>query len=244
MVLLLFTILSVFPIRSWYNLFQYFFGESKLHKYANLDGVVNTGVNHVLTLLSTNDTDSAKFTVELKGLLTEDGREVYIHIPYSFVDTIFVIVFSIILSRIFMLTISNPQGRNVSEKKVKKQKLKYKKLLQAGNMMCVNKNDIIRKDDQKGTGKSFLMLPIKASNYFPGGSERKLVDNCCAICLVDYVPSDRVVWSIHKNCTHAFHYECMIEWTVANLRKSRITKCPCCRMEFYPSMCQQDVKNG
>ena len=77
MVLLLLSILSVFPIRSWYNLFQYFFGESKLHKYANLDGVVNTGVNHVLTLLSTNDTDSAKFTVELKGLLTEDGWSFY-----------------------------------------------------------------------------------------------------------------------------------------------------------------------
>lgn len=56
-----------------------------------------------------------------------------------------------------------------------------------------------------------------------------LVPNCCAICLGEYDIGDKVVWSSNKECPHAFHEDCILDWLV---KMQPQTPCPCCRQEF------------
>lgn len=58
---------------------------------------------------------------------------------------------------------------------------------------------------------------------------RESVPNCCAICLGEYEVGDQVVWSCNKECHHAFHQECILDWLI---KMQPATPCPCCRQEF------------
>ncbi|CAB9509137.1 Zinc finger, C3HC4 type (RING finger) [Seminavis robusta] len=64
----------------------------------------------------------------------------------------------------------------------------------------------------------------------PPQHNARMVPNCCAICLCDYEKGDTVVWSCHKECKHAFHQECILEWLLKI--QDGGTPCPCCRQEF------------
>ncbi len=37
----------------------------------------------------------------------------------------------------------------------------------------------------------------------------------CAICLMDYEPSERISWSSNPECTHVFHEDCVVNWLVS-----------------------------
>ena len=56
----------------------------------------------------------------------------------------------------------------------------------------------------------------------------RLIPNCCAICLCAYDVGDSIVWSNNKDCIHAFHEECILDY----LQRQKTTPCPCCRREF------------
>jgi len=60
-------------------------------------------------------------------------------------------------------------------------------------------------------------------------ASKRLVPNCCAICLSSYHPGDVVVWSSNPECVHAFHRECVVDWLI---KMQPETPCPCCRQEF------------
>ena len=60
------------------------------------------------------------------------------------------------------------------------------------------------------------------SNYF----EIDCDTECCQICLTEYCEGDVVCWSPNEECVHAFHKECMLDWTVRNPR------CPVCRINY------------
>ena len=47
----------------------------------------------------------------------------------------------------------------------------------------------------------------------------------CAICLEPYWLNDRVSYSRHRNCAHAFHAACILAW----LRDEFRNDCPMCR---------------
>jgi Ring finger domain len=64
----------------------------------------------------------------------------------------------------------------------------------------------------------YVLLPCK-----------RLVPNCCAVCLCPYQIDETVVWSSNVACQHAFHQDCMIDWLV---KMQNGTPCPCCRQEF------------
>lgn len=51
----------------------------------------------------------------------------------------------------------------------------------------------------------------------------------CAICIAEYAPGDKVVWSPNDECCHVFHNKCILSW-ISKDRKD----CPCCRMSFVP----------
>ena len=51
----------------------------------------------------------------------------------------------------------------------------------------------------------------------------------CAICIAEYSPGDKVVWSPNDECRHVFHEDCILLW----LGKDK-KDCPCCRMPFIP----------
>ncbi len=48
----------------------------------------------------------------------------------------------------------------------------------------------------------------------------------CSICLSDYEVGDFVCWSRNKDCTHAFHKDCIVDWLLRN------QNCPCCRLPY------------
>jgi len=48
----------------------------------------------------------------------------------------------------------------------------------------------------------------------------------CSICLSDYEVGDIVCWSSNKDCRHAFHKECIMDWVIRN------QNCPCCRLPY------------
>jgi hypothetical protein len=69
---------------------------------------------------------------------------------------------------------------------------------------------------------SHVQLPADATNG------NRMVPSACAICLCPYEVGDRVSWSPHEHCPHAFHHDCIVSW----LDKKREHLCPCCRQEF------------
>ena len=73
----------------------------------------------------------------------------------------------------------------------------------------------------------------------------------CAICLMEYTPTERICWSSNPECTHVFHEDCIMNWLIYCGRiKSKLVRspvegcyteeqllnykleCPCCRQEF------------
>ena len=62
-----------------------------------------------------------------------------------------------------------------------------------------------------------------------GDATVRLVPNCCAVCLSEYRVGDVVTWSSNRDCTHAFHRECVVGWLI---KMQPETPCPCCRQEF------------
>ena len=83
----------------------------------------------------------------------------------------------------------------------------------------------------------------------PTGGRRRSCPIFCAICLMEYSPSDRISWSSNPQCTHCFHEDCVVQWLVSLGRtKSKNQRfsddpneeqlfnyhleCPCCRQEF------------
>ncbi|KAL7542040.1 hypothetical protein ACHAXR_011464 [Thalassiosira sp. AJA248-18] len=74
-----------------------------------------------------------------------------------------------------------------------------------------------------------------------GGETTRLVSATCAICLVHYEPGCYVSWSPNKECTHAFHRDCILMW----LLKKEEPLCPCCRREFVlASTLNEDGDDG
>ena len=55
------------------------------------------------------------------------------------------------------------------------------------------------------------------------------VPNECAICLTGYEKGETIVTSCNKDCPHAFHQECIVEWLV---KMQDGAPCPCCRRTF------------
>jgi len=60
-------------------------------------------------------------------------------------------------------------------------------------------------------------------------TKTRLVPATCAICLTQYTPGCYVSWSANKECTHAFHRDCIFMWLLKNEEEM---ECPCCRGEF------------
>jgi len=84
------------------------------------------------------------------------------------------------------------------------------------------------------TLKSDLVInkpPPKSSSFFGDDSQQAEVDasyseDACAICLTEYEEGDEICWSHNKECNHAFHRECILEWLI------RHDDCPCCRHNY------------
>jgi hypothetical protein len=95
------------------------------------------------------------------------------------------------------------------------------------------------KNDVKVLNVSSVLSDIESGEvkelYLPSSSksdsknqQKRTIPNCCAICLCPYDVDDTVIWSCNKECSHAFHDECIIPWLV----KNQNGECPCCRRAF------------
>lgn len=122
-------------------------------------------------------------------------------------------------------------------------------------MLCIAANDDFAKD------AGFVTIPMAGSMYRPRNNQlARSVPNGCAICLSSFEVGDQATWSSNEDCSHAFHYECILDWfkmsgrrhcrrrrrreeldTLAVLNYAhdpllKITNfpmdCPCCRQTF------------
>ena len=102
-------------------------------------------------------------------------------------------------------------------------------------MQTVAPADLIEKDDVTVSSGSDSPdeVDLERDSVEDSGQLRlgngSLVPNCCAICLMSYDVGDTVIWSSNKECTHAFHQDCVVGWLV---KMQPETPCPCCRAEF------------
>lgn len=75
-------------------------------------------------------------------------------------------------------------------------------------------------DDEEsklGGGESLIKLP-----------DKRLVRNCCSICLASYGKGDTLVWSANQRCPHVFHFDCILRW----LSQKDASLCPMCRQVY------------
>ena len=78
---------------------------------------------------------------------------------------------------------------------------------------------------------SYLRLLVKDKK-----GNLRIVDGQCAICILEYEPDDKVVWS-GLQCQHAFHTDCMLTWLAKGMKR-----CPTWRQWFVPE-CGSRIEN-
>lgn len=77
---------------------------------------------------------------------------------------------------------------------------------------------------------NFMIEPLKSFRL----SRRSLAHSTssiysskeCPICLETYKENDEICWSRNRNCTHAFHLDCMVDWLMIH------DDCPLCRSNY------------
>ena len=74
-------------------------------------------------------------------------------------------------------------------------------------------------------GAVLAASPPAASSIVTTSTDVWQAVETCAICLEPYGENDRVSYSRHRNCAHAFHAACILAW----LRDEFRNDCPICR---------------
>jgi hypothetical protein len=60
---------------------------------------------------------------------------------------------------------------------------------------------------------------------------RRVVSDCCAICLECYKEGETVVWSASEECRHVYHQACFVDYLLA-YKFEGSPPCPSCRENF------------
>eukprot|EP00571_Detonula_confervacea_P006762 CAMPEP_0172315630 /NCGR_PEP_ID=MMETSP1058-20130122/25814_1 /TAXON_ID=83371 /ORGANISM="Detonula confervacea, Strain CCMP 353" /LENGTH=271 /DNA_ID=CAMNT_0013029749 /DNA_START=57 /DNA_END=872 /DNA_ORIENTATION=+ len=91
----------------------------------------------------------------------------------------------------------------------------------------------VTEDENNESGRSepqcHLILPSELTSvkcHLNHKQHNQRTSNECAICMVEYDIGDVVIHS--KNCSHAFHQDCILDWVSRDNRD-----CPSCRAIFY-----------
>jgi hypothetical protein len=98
----------------------------------------------------------------------------------------------------------------------------------------VTKNDIILDQDETEEEDDNIYFD---SDLYKGKlaiprENHPTVPNCCVICLEEYQPGHRVVWSTNAQCEHVYHRDCVVKYFDKIQRKVADTPCPCCRATY------------
>ena len=54
----------------------------------------------------------------------------------------------------------------------------------------------------------------------------------CLICLESFQARDILVWSQNRDCSHAFHRDCLLDFFSRVVGRGEAAPCPCCRRDF------------
>ena len=84
-------------------------------------------------------------------------------------------------------------------------------------------NDIeaqLRNEQNNATAVLTLQHPIDMNAWN--------LESQCAICLESYQENESVSYSKHRNCSHTFHTDCILNWLKDEFRND----CPCCRSPY------------
>lgn len=99
---------------------------------------------------------------------------------------------------------------------------------------------------KRGEPSSSSSLSSKAATTIPNPNLEKLslanrpldcTENC-PICWEGYKVGEKVCWSKNKQCSHAFHFDCMVTWLVDH------DYCPLCRSPYLTTSCSDGCNHG
>eukprot|EP00543_Licmophora_paradoxa_P002694 CAMPEP_0202443244 /NCGR_PEP_ID=MMETSP1360-20130828/2585_1 /ASSEMBLY_ACC=CAM_ASM_000848 /TAXON_ID=515479 /ORGANISM="Licmophora paradoxa, Strain CCMP2313" /LENGTH=280 /DNA_ID=CAMNT_0049058893 /DNA_START=113 /DNA_END=955 /DNA_ORIENTATION=- len=100
-------------------------------------------------------------------------------------------------------------------------------------LMIVTEKDLsLETGTESGDGNNDSMdmdFSTHKTLIIPTSQGDRIVPDCCAVCLGSYDIGETVVWSTNKECSHAFHEECVTDWLI---KMQDGNPCPCCRQCF------------
>jgi hypothetical protein len=123
------------------------------------------------------------------------------------------------------------RGRRILEKRMRRRSwyeyflAKYTHVIKEEDLVMDNESD---SNDQDSLSATKLVVIER------DGVSMKFDGTCC-ICLDEYAPGDKVVFSPLEDCKHVFCWECKMTW----LEKGK-KRCPVCRAWFVPGAAISD----
>jgi len=120
----------------------------------------------------------------------------------------------------------------------------FKKILSANDFGDVLMYDKASSENSASTDddafeEKTIYLPSPGCPLNNKTNSRREISAACAICLSFYKEGECVVWSSNRDCSHAFHYNCMVKWIL----KKPPPFCPCCRQNFVDRAIYKCYKN-
>ena len=194
-----------------------------------------------LMLLEEEEQTKSKTTT----LLTSNHRKQVISFLVPLV--LFICLFLVLCSFYFYSLFKSKYWSSKDRASKRRQRLchhlePYKKILQENDRVIQQQRSSTTQSNNysnrstiiKRRGQLKWKIPMAGIKFREDQSMHLLreIDGECAICLGQFTNKECIVWSSNVNCSHYFHYDCILSWLERRTAARRRKLCPCCRQQF------------